>query len=281
MLKEYIIVSAVCATSIILLTVGFILAGNPLSQQAIKYDYTRLSDFDQIEAAINNYYSNYGTLPASMAQLKSTAGSYLSIQDPETRRAYTYQQTSSTAYKLCATFSLDSKDDSKQVRYEYTFQTAHKKGYDCIPYTISNSALASYGQRNINERNLNYLTPTPTPLPEPTALISNGSKPPLPVPASFGIYYPVIYDGVSYSLVYGIYENTIDKYYFTVKTKNRYGNEENIEITHDKFRGAVTNNKNGSPLELSSFQIGDTIEVLSSDLRAGAYEADIIQDLTR
>ncbi len=142
MRKYYIFITLLCLLSVGLATAVIILTGTPAKQKALQLDETRLSDFSSISAEINNFYYVNDKLPNSLNQLKIDAH-YIRTTDPETGGSYTYKTTSSNAYELCATFSTDSKDDNRgttsDMSYPYKINRGHKKGYDCIDYSVSDS----------------------------------------------------------------------------------------------------------------------------------------------
>src|SRR3990172_8481784 len=100
---------------LLLIIVGLMLAGSPISQQALKYDEIRLRNFSSISYEITNF----------------------SIADPETKRIYDYQKFSPNSYKLCTVFSTDSKSANSQYSYINSSSIKkHKKGYDCVIYNL-------------------------------------------------------------------------------------------------------------------------------------------------
>src|SRR3989344_984266 len=88
---------------LLLIIVGLMLAGSPISQQALKYDEIRLRNFSSISYEITNYYEKF----------------------------------SPNSYKLCTVFSTDSKSANSQYSYINSSSIKqHKKGYDCVIYNL-------------------------------------------------------------------------------------------------------------------------------------------------
>jgi hypothetical protein len=141
MRKYYIFIALLCVLSIGLVAAAVIVTGTPAEQRARQLDETRLSDFAGLAAAINNYHATHDKLPQKLGELKEEAD-YITTTDPETKTGYTYNVTSDDAYELCATFSTDSKDDPESMAndssypHPYASSRDHKKGYDCISYTV-------------------------------------------------------------------------------------------------------------------------------------------------
>ncbi|MBI4226120.1 hypothetical protein HY612_03330 [Candidatus Roizmanbacteria bacterium] len=122
---------------LLLIIVGLMIVGNPVSQQGLRYDELRLSDFFSIKYRVESYYKNNNALPPNLQSLSNQSN--LKILDPETKKPYTYLISSSMSYRLCTVFSTDSLSSNNQSSYnDSNLSNQHKKGYDCITYTIPN-----------------------------------------------------------------------------------------------------------------------------------------------
>ncbi|MBI3380289.1 LamG domain-containing protein [Candidatus Gottesmanbacteria bacterium] len=131
---------------------GLTIVGNPFAQRDKSFDNTRLSDFGSIRYEIEKFFSTNYKLPNQLTDLKSK----VAIKDPKTRKDYDYIVLNDKGYKLCTDFSTDSNDtisDRYSYPSSYYDQWKHKKGYDCIEYTVPDFLI----------RNL----PTPTLKPPP------------------------------------------------------------------------------------------------------------------
>jgi len=134
-----------------LVVLGFFLGGTPSSQQELRFDEMRLTDFSIINSEIRGYFTKNRLLPGDLHTLKI---SDTNTNDPQNKNPYNYEILSATSYKLCTNFSVESKDTNNDSQ-------KHKKGYDCIVYTLPNYLLIE--------------TPTPillspTFIPSPTIL---------------------------------------------------------------------------------------------------------------
>jgi hypothetical protein len=88
---------------------GIYLAGSPGKERARKFDDQRLSDLQQISAAVDGYFEKNGRIPASMDDLGTvmTDPWYIrSTKDPLTGQPYEYLTSGATTYRLCAVFTL-------------------------------------------------------------------------------------------------------------------------------------------------------------------------------
>ena len=100
---------------------GFAVLGSPRTQQLIKYDEQRVSDLQNMNNLIENYYSIQHMLPATITESQSVINStyYVTPTDPQTHTPYGYTKTGDTTYELCATFN--KKTDSLNTNSpEYT-----------------------------------------------------------------------------------------------------------------------------------------------------------------
>jgi len=141
MRKYYIFFTILSVCILVILIVGFQMAGNPLDQQAKTQDNTRLSDFSELKYQVENYYRTNSKLPTNLSQIPIS--SFVHLNDPKTKVPYTYNIISGMSYSLCTEFATE-----QQSTDTFSSSLNHKKGYDCIVNTIPS-----------------YMTVTPTPTP--------------------------------------------------------------------------------------------------------------------
>jgi hypothetical protein len=87
---------------------GFFVVGSPGVSRAIRFDNQRVSDLQQAQYQIINYWQSKGKIPVALNDLTDSISGYNTPFDPETGSAYDYTVSGSTTFKLCATFSLPS-----------------------------------------------------------------------------------------------------------------------------------------------------------------------------
>jgi hypothetical protein len=159
MKKFYLLIGIMSAVVIGAVVYGFSITGSPFKRQAIKMDQRRMSDFTSLSYNIQSYYSKNQKLPDKLSDITNSA---LYSNDPKTKQPYEYKKVTAISYTLCANFELDSKDSQDKNNYyddyyspllffttpvahaqfsvpEETGPKTHKKGYDCITYTIPRS----------------------------------------------------------------------------------------------------------------------------------------------
>lgn len=142
MRKYYLGILVINIIVIILVVAGFMIGGTPGNLKDIGYDTIRISSFSNIKYAVQTYYRTYFRLPNYLTDITISPES---LRDPQTKEFFTYTKESSMSYKLCAKFSTDSADikakyakDYYPGSYNYAEIDAneHKKGFDCISYTV-------------------------------------------------------------------------------------------------------------------------------------------------
>ncbi|MBI3888182.1 hypothetical protein HY311_00095 [Candidatus Nomurabacteria bacterium] len=120
---------------------AFAVLGSPRTQQLIKYDQQRVSDLQNINYQVQNYYQTKGSLPGLISDLSSSNNYYVVPVDPQTKASYEYNLIgqSAKAYSLCATFNKDSKAQNGgtiYTLYDSNSTWAHPAGHYCFTETI-------------------------------------------------------------------------------------------------------------------------------------------------
>ena len=173
MRKVYFIVAIISAVVIAAIIYGFSIIGSPFKKAALKNDQTRILNLNSLSWDIENYATENKKLPEKLSDVSFTNSNYLN--DPKTKKPYTYVKESDTEYKLCATFELDSSEETQtDTQYYYYTPTeatlaqfkvptdtysdpkTHKKSYDCIEYDITNYS-SSF---NLNYDKISISSPT-------------------------------------------------------------------------------------------------------------------------
>jgi hypothetical protein len=133
--------AAVILTSIIY---GFFLVGTPATQRNRRFDEQRVSDLQQIQNSVVNYWQQKNQIPDDLTKLKTIG--YGIPTDPETNLIYEYSATGDLSFKLCADFKTAVKQNAYGSNYPYysspvgiavTPQNwAHEAGRTCFDSTI-------------------------------------------------------------------------------------------------------------------------------------------------
>lgn len=124
---------------------AFFMVGSPKSARQAQLDQQRLSDLQNIQYQVVNYWQRKEMLPSNLDDLHDPISGYVVPADPVTGQAYGYTVTgaSALAFQLCATFDLASQDAQKtQPTYptypgnEFQQTWNHPAGYYCFDRVI-------------------------------------------------------------------------------------------------------------------------------------------------
>ena len=88
---------------------GFFIIGSPFMQRLRLFDERRVSDLQNIQWQVVNFWQKKGTLPKVLSELNDSISGYSAPIDPKTEASYEYQISGPTTFKLCANFSLSTE----------------------------------------------------------------------------------------------------------------------------------------------------------------------------
>lgn len=141
----HVFVWGVIAAVAITIVAGFFIVGSPKMSRARRFDYERLSNLQEAQMQIINYWQSKERLPVALTNLSDNISGYQTPMDPETGAAYEYVVISTTSFKLCATFNLASDTDNTNMMGETPYAVypagkmenwAHEAGHACFERTI-------------------------------------------------------------------------------------------------------------------------------------------------
>ena len=115
---------------------GFSVLGSPRTQQLIKYDTHKVSDLQNINYMVENYYQTKGSLSGSISDLSNPNDYNIVPVDSQTKTPYEYVLIgqSAKAYQLCATFNKASIAYPSDLPTVTTWM--HPAGHYCFSETI-------------------------------------------------------------------------------------------------------------------------------------------------
>ncbi|MSU45009.1 MAG: hypothetical protein EXS47_00030 [Candidatus Zambryskibacteria bacterium] len=128
---------------------GFSVLGSPATQRLYKYDNQKISNLQEINNYIQNFYSQNGKLPENLTEAGSL--DYMpNVIDQQTKKPYEYVRKDALNYSLCAEFNKasDSRMDklgSTAVMYPYGgpgIFGAHPAGRYCFEQKINPNMFA-------------------------------------------------------------------------------------------------------------------------------------------
>ena len=96
---------------------GFFIMGSPFTLRMKRFDERRVSDLQNIQYQIVNFYQRKGSLPNNLDELKDPIAGFNIPLDPDSAVPYGYEKVSDLNFKLCADISLAS---NAQIDSKYT-----------------------------------------------------------------------------------------------------------------------------------------------------------------
>jgi hypothetical protein len=129
------------------ITLGFSVLGTPQSQRMMRYDSQKISDLQNIQWQIVNYWQRKGILPTTLAELQDPISGFISPIDPQTKGSYEYKNTGTLAFELCAEFNKPTQtvnNSMTQIAYPEPMgkpggtvdSWQHEAGRQCFERTI-------------------------------------------------------------------------------------------------------------------------------------------------
>jgi hypothetical protein len=91
------------------IVLGFSVLGTPAKQRMIRYDSQKVSDLQNIQWQLVNYWQQKGTLPETLAELEDPISGFTIPLDPQTRTPYEYERVAPLVFNLCAEFNKTSQ----------------------------------------------------------------------------------------------------------------------------------------------------------------------------
>ena len=90
---------------------GFFILGSPMEMRLVRFDAQKLSDLQNIQWQVVNYWQQKEKLPASLEELMDPLSGYtVSISDPQSGELYGYEATGRLNFELCANFNKEGGD---------------------------------------------------------------------------------------------------------------------------------------------------------------------------
>jgi hypothetical protein len=136
--KYYIFISFASLIFLGTVFLTFSQIGLPWEIRGRNLDTARVSDFQNIYYSVQSYAGVHKALPLALSELSNANR----IKDPQSGAAYEYRVTNIDSFELCTEFATSSP---AKPLYDYPpyNSSQHKKGYDCLNYTITNLTPAS------------------------------------------------------------------------------------------------------------------------------------------
>ncbi|OGG72718.1 hypothetical protein A3A38_00845 [Candidatus Kaiserbacteria bacterium RIFCSPLOWO2_01_FULL_53_17] len=133
---------AAAAVVLISIIAGFFIMGTPGQVRLYRFDEQKVSDLQNIQWQVVNYYQQKEKVPANVSELADPLSGWTLPVDPQTGENYTYEKTGNLSFRLCATFNAESQGpgDSSVTKPMYASVEGenwqHGEGEVCFDRTI-------------------------------------------------------------------------------------------------------------------------------------------------
>jgi hypothetical protein len=87
---------------------GFFIMGSPNQVRLYRFDNQKVSDLQNIQWQLINYWQQKQVLPTIIAEIEDPISGWVLPRDPQ-GGVYRYEKTGDRAFKLCATFNAESR----------------------------------------------------------------------------------------------------------------------------------------------------------------------------
>ncbi len=149
-------------TSVLALVViigAFFLIGTPNAARLMQFDQQKVSDLQNIQSQIVNYWQRKEALPNSLSDLNDAISGYSVPTDPQTKKSYEYivKDAASLSFELCATFNKPSQDNTQNIlnrplpmagiQDSYNQNWDHSSGRICFERTIDKQLYPPINQK--------------------------------------------------------------------------------------------------------------------------------------
>ncbi len=127
---------------------GFSVIGSPKTQREYKYDMQKISDLQNIQWQVINYYQLKNSLPKGLTDLNDSLKPGAAPNDSQSGEPYVYKATGNLSFELCANFNRETRKgipaDDKGIAYRTYYYDGlssgdnwdHKAGEHCFSRTI-------------------------------------------------------------------------------------------------------------------------------------------------
>jgi hypothetical protein len=127
---------------------GIFIIGTPGTVRLYRFDDQKVSDLQNIQWQVVNYWQHHGTLPESLSALNDPLSGFTVPVDAQSGASYRYELLSGHSFQLCATFNAETQPGSLYANRLTVPAPAgsgkdlaaeswqHSSGETCFPRTI-------------------------------------------------------------------------------------------------------------------------------------------------
>ncbi len=144
------------ALVLVTIVAGFFIIGTPQQIRAEKQDALRLSDLQNLQWQVVNYWQQKEKLPVNLSELNDPISGPMISADPETGASYEYKATGAMSFEICATFNKEGGTANRSIGKPMTDPTMggspiadnweHGAGRQCFERTIDPERYPPYSK---------------------------------------------------------------------------------------------------------------------------------------
>jgi len=115
---------------LVLITIisSFFVMGTPGQVRLYRFDDQKVSDLQNIQWQVVNYWQQKEALPTSLSDLADPISGYVIPVDPQSAAQYGYELTGALSFKLCATFNAASQQSASNPTSARVVEAPYGKG---------------------------------------------------------------------------------------------------------------------------------------------------------
>lgn len=103
------------AVVIVAIVAGFFIIGTPQEARQYRLDEQKVSDLQNIQWQLVNYWQQKQVLPTTLGELTDPISGFVVPLDPQTGEQYSYERVSQTSFELCAIFNATDRYQQSAV----------------------------------------------------------------------------------------------------------------------------------------------------------------------
>lgn len=135
---------------------AFFIVGSPATARLVQYDEQKISNLENIQYQIVNYWQRKETLPTKLSDLEDSISGFRVPVDPQSGTyEYIIKDATGLSFELCATFNKPSMNQLNQKSIPaatpsmgYTDNWAHTAGRVCFERTIDKQLYPPFNKTN-------------------------------------------------------------------------------------------------------------------------------------
>ncbi len=113
--KMNVFVKSAVFLTLALVIFGYFVTGSPQAERQRRFDERRVSDLQQIQFQIVEFWRAKERLPDTLDELRDELRGFIPPKDPETGENYEYRAVGEISFELCVSFRTSNKEYAKEL----------------------------------------------------------------------------------------------------------------------------------------------------------------------